>query len=139
MMPQQPPNRRKFALFAVAFLLLAFAGVAMARGTNVIIQSVAILALLTGVACLRRVNVNARPGSATEPSQRTEFSWAPHLRRPAGIISIILIPIMAMALFFLYRDAVQGYRQIWTVYFFAAMAAICSLCWSFFVATLYGP
>jgi hypothetical protein len=111
----------------------------MALGNNVIIQSLAIVAVLTGVACLRRVNVNARPGSATEASQRTEFSWATHIRRPAGIISMILIPIMVVASFFLHGDAVQGYRQIWTVYFFAATAAICSLCWSFFVATLYGP
>jgi hypothetical protein len=135
----QPPNRRKFALLTVAFLLLAFAGVAMALGGNVIIQSLALVAVLTGVTCLRRVNVNARLGSATEASQRTESSWATRLRRPTGIISIMLIPIMAMASFFLYRDAVQGHRHIWTVYFFAATALICSLCWSFFVATFYGP
>jgi cytochrome bd-type quinol oxidase subunit 2 len=136
----QPPNRRKFALLAVAFLLLAFAGVAMALGgNNVTIQSLAIVAVVTGVACLRLVNVHKPSGSATEASQRTESSWATRLRRPTGIISIILVPIMAMASFFLYRDAVQGYRQIWTVYFFAATAFICSLCWSFFVATFFGP
>lgn len=28
----QPPNKRKFTLLTVAFLLLAFAGVAMAKG-----------------------------------------------------------------------------------------------------------
>jgi hypothetical protein len=136
----QPPNKRKFGLLTIAFLLLAFAGVAMALGGNhVTIQSLAIVAVLTGVACVRLINVHTPSGSATEASQRTESSWATSLRRSLRIISIVLVPTMAMASFFLYRDAVQGYRQIWTVYFFAGTASICALCWSFLVATFFGP
>jgi hypothetical protein len=132
----QPPNKRKFALLTVAFLLLAFAGVVMATGGSTVM---AMVAVSTSLVCVRLINVHTPSGSATEAAQRAESSWATRLRRPIGIISIILVPIMAMASFFLYRDAVQGYRQIWTVYFFAGTASICALCWSFLVATFFGP
>jgi hypothetical protein len=97
----QPPNKRKFALLTVAFLLLAFAGVVMATGGSTVM---AMVAVSTSLVCVRLINVHTPSGSATEAAQRAESSWATRLRRPIGIISIILVPIMAMASFFLYRD-----------------------------------
>ena len=132
----QPPNRRKFALLAVAFLLLAFAGVAMARGGH---DVMAMVAVSTSLVCIRLINVQTSSGSATEAAQWAGSRLATRLRRPIGIISIILVPIMAMASFFLYRDAVQGYHQSWPLYFFAATAAICGLCWSYLFSTLLWP
>jgi len=132
----QPRNKRKFTLLTAAFLLLAFAGVAMAMGGSTVM---AMVAVSTSLVCIRLINVRTPSGSATEASQREESSWATPLRRPIGIISIILVPIMAMASFFLYRDAVQGYHQSWPLDFFAATAAICALCWSYLFSTLLGP
>ena len=106
----QPPNRRKFALLAVAFLLLAFAGVAMARGGNGVMVMVAVS---TSLVCVRLINVHTPSGSATESAQWAGSRLATLIRRPIGIISIILVPTMALASFFLYRDAVQGYHQAW--------------------------
>jgi hypothetical protein len=134
----QPPNRRKFALLTVAFLLLAFAGVAMAKGGDDFrIRSLAMIAGFTSLACIRRINVRKPSASATEASQRAESSWATPLRRPIGIISIVLVPIMALASFFLYRDAVQGYHQSWPLYLFVWTGVICSLCWAFLVAVFF--
>jgi hypothetical protein len=132
----QPPNKRKFALLTVAFLLLAFAGVVMGRGG---INVMAMLAVSTSLVCIRLVNVHTPSGSAGEVAQRAGSSLATRLWRPIGIISIILVPIMAMASFFLYRDAVQGYHQSWPLHFFEAMAAICALCWSYLFSTFFGP
>jgi hypothetical protein len=99
----------------------------------------AMLAVGTSLVCVRLINVHTPSGSATEAAQRTESSLATRLRRPIGLISIILVPIMAMAAFFLYRDAVQGYHQFWPLHFFEATAAICALCWSYLFSTLLGP
>jgi hypothetical protein len=132
----QPPNRRKSALLTVAFLLLAFAGLVMARGGSTV---TAMVAVSTSLVFIRLINIRRPSDSTTEAAQRPEFSWASPLRRPVGIISIILVPIMAMASFFLYRDAVQGYHEAWPLYFFAAMGAICALCWSYLFSTLLWP
>jgi hypothetical protein len=122
----QPPNKRKFILLTVASLLLAFAGVAMAKGGDDFrIRSLAMIACFTSLACIRRIRV------------RKPSSWATPLRRPIGIISIVLVPIMAMASFFLYRDAVQGYHQSWPLYLFVWTGVICSLCWAFLVAVFF--
>lgn len=132
----QPPNKRKFTLLTLAFLLLAFAGAAMARGGN---DVMAMVAVSTSLVCIRLINLQMPSGSATEAAQRTESFWATRLRRPIGIISIILVPIMAMASYFLYRDAVEGYHQSWPLHFFAATAAICGLSWSYLFSTLFWP
>jgi magnesium-transporting ATPase (P-type) len=132
----QPPNKRKFTLLTVAFLLLAFAGVAMARGGNGVMVMVAVS---TSLVCVRLINVQSPSGSATEAAQRQDSGWTTRVRRPIGIISITLVPIMAIASFFLYRDAVQGYHQSWPLYFFAATGAICAICWTYLISTLLWP
>jgi len=121
----QPSNKRKFALLTVAFLLLAFAGVTMAMGGSTVM---AMLAVSTSVVCVRLINVHTPSGSAT--------NLATLITRPIGIISIGLVPIMATASFFLYRDAIQGYHQFWPLHFFAATAFICALCWSYLFSML---
>jgi hypothetical protein len=66
----QPPNKRKFALLTAAVLLIALAGTGMALGgNNFAIRFLAIVAGLTGVACVRRINVHTPPDSATEAPQ----------------------------------------------------------------------
>ena len=126
------PNKRKFALLTLAFLLIAFAGATLAMGGSVV---AAMVAVATSVVCIRLINIRAPSASATEASQ-----WrATTLRQPIGIISIILVPIMTTASFFLYRDAVQGYHQIWPLHFFEATAFICALCWSYLFSTLLAP
>jgi hypothetical protein len=135
----QPPNKRKFALLTAAFLLLVLAGAGMAMGgNNFAIRSLAIVAGLAGVACVRRINVHTPPGSATEAPQRGD-ALERLIGRPIGIISLILIPIMAMASFFLFRDAVQGYHESWPLYLFFWTGIICTLCWAYVVSTLHGP
>jgi hypothetical protein len=99
----------------------------------------AMLAVGTSLVCVRLINVHSPSGSASSAAQRVESGWATHFRRPIGLISLILVPIMAMASFFLYRDAVQGYHQFWPLHFFEATAAICALCWSYLFSTLLGP
>jgi hypothetical protein len=133
--PRQP-NKRKFALLTVAFLLIAFAGATLAMGGSVVM---AMVAVSTSVACIRLINIRASSASAIEASQWAESSWATTLRQPIGIINIVLVPMMALASFFLYRDAVQGYHQLWTVYFFAATGFICSVCWGYLFSTLLWP
>jgi hypothetical protein len=136
----QPPNKRKFALLTAAFLLLVLAGAGMAMaGNNFAIRSLAIVAALAGVACVRRINVHAPPGSATEAPQQGGGKLATLIRHPIGIISLILVPIMAMASFFLYKDAVQGYHESWPLYLFFWTGIICTLCWAYVVSTLHGP
>jgi len=132
----QPPNKRKFTLLTIAFLLLAFAGVAMALGGN---DVMAMVAVSTSLVCVRLINVRTPSGSATEAAQWAGSRLATLIRHPIGIISIVLVPIMAMASFFLYRDAVQGYHQTWPLHFFEATAAICALCWSYLFSMFVGP
>lgn len=75
------------------------------------------VAVSTSLVCVRLINVQSPSGSATEAAQRQDSGWTTRVRRPIGIISITLVPIMAIASFFLYRDAVQGYHQSWPLYF----------------------
>jgi hypothetical protein len=94
----------------------------------------AMVAVSTSVLCIRLINILAPSASASEASQ----GRAAALRQPIGIISIVLVPIMAMASFFLYRDAVQGYHESWPVNLFFWTGFICSLCWAYFVSMLHG-
>lgn len=136
----QPPNKRKFALLTAAFLLIALAGAGMAMGgNNFAIRFLAIVAGLTGVACVRRINVRTPPSSATEAPQQWWANSQHSFGTPSGIISLILVPIMAMASFFLYRDAIQGYHESWPLYLFFWTGIICTLCWAYTVSTRHGP
>lgn len=130
------PNKRKTGLLALAVLLLLLGAVDLVRGqNNVAIRSVAMLACMVSVICVRY----ARSSSATIETPPTWSERAARPGRPLWIVSLVLVPVAAISLACLYEDAVHGHQQLWPVYFFAGVTMACALCWSALVARLFVP
>jgi len=131
------PGKRKSGLFMLAIFFLLLAGVALVMGSNNVgIRSMAMLAVVISVYCVRVSNIHVDPDSVITTSQQTRFKLP---ARPSGslwIVSLILLPAFGLSFFWLYRDAAQGYHQFWPVYCFAGVAVVCALCWSCLVASL---
>jgi hypothetical protein len=127
------PYGRRHGLFALAVLLLLVAGATlMVESNNSSIRSLAMVLLIFSVYCVRL----SRSVSATIANQQAGQEWATRPSRTLWIVSIVLLPLQVMAFAFLYRDAVQGYREMWPVSFFAATAMICALCWAYLMSLL---
>jgi hypothetical protein len=82
----QPPNKRKFALLTAAFLLLVLAGAGMAMGeNNFAIRSLAIVAGLAGVACVRE-SMFIRLQVPRPKRLNGETLWRDSLGAPLGLL-----------------------------------------------------
>jgi hypothetical protein len=89
----QSPNKRKLALLAVAVLLLAFAGAALAMGGNdATIRTLAMLAVVFSVYCVRLQNAAWEARLAGEALTTSSEVSTPHVH-PLVIVSDLGIPL----------------------------------------------
>ena len=131
------PRKRKYGLFILGLFFLLLAGVGLVMGSNNVgIRSMAMLAIIISVYCVRVSNIRVDPDSVITTSQQTRFELPAGPSRSLWIVSLILLPAFGLSLFWLYRDAAQGYHQFWPVYCVAGVAIVCALCWSYLVARL---
>ena len=137
--PLRDRSKRKLGLFGLAIVLLLLGGVALVMGSNdVAIRSLAMLAIIISVYCVRQSNIFIRPASANTIIQQTRSKLPTRPGRSTWIASIILLPLLGLSFVWLYSDAAHGYHQIWPVYFFTGKAIICTLYLSYLVARLLG-
>jgi hypothetical protein len=135
--PLNEQSKRKYALFVLAIFFLMLAGAGLVIGSNnVAIRSLAMLAVIISVYCVRVANIHVGIDSAATASQQSRSKLPARPRRSLWIVCIILLPLFGLSFIWLYSDAVQGYHQIWPVYCFAGIAIACALCWSYLVASL---
>ena len=131
------PSKRKHGLFTFAVVLLLFGGAALVVGLHdFAIRSIAVLACLISVYCIRASNVRGYSDSGKVTTQPAKSKLTRLFRRPISVVSIILLPLLGMSFMCLYRDATHGYYKVWPVYLFAGVAAVCAICWSYLVSSL---
>ncbi|GEM_PF-1108849 len=137
--PRNDRSKGNIGLFISAIVLLLSGGVALVMGSNdVAVRSLAMLAIVISVYCVRLSNISTRSDSANTIIQQTRSKLPTRPSRSIWIVSIMLLPLLGLSFVWLYSDAAHGYHQIWPVYFFTGTAIACTLCWSYLVARLLG-
>jgi hypothetical protein len=127
----------RYGLFALAIVLLLSGGVIFVIGNNdFVIRSIGIVMFVGGANLVRVSRVGRLKGL---PSTTTESLDPEASRRPgrlAWAVGVASAVATGISFIFLYKDALDGYHQIWPVYMFAASSLICALAWSYLVAKL---
>ena len=126
---------KRYALFSLGVLLLLLGGVVFLFWSNdFAIRTGGVLACMASAYLIRISNVfglsplsiargaglnpkaNKRPGRAM---------WA---------VGAALLLLTGVSVFYLYKDALGGYHEVWPVYLFAGVAAVGAVFWSYLVS-----
>jgi drug/metabolite transporter (DMT)-like permease len=128
--PNEARNNRNHGLYALAVILLVFAGVALYKDSqNQALRAFGGLALLASMYLLSKSR-RQRPTVSTETTVSTEKTYQRPDVRPApptrsmwslGAASLVLIGI---SYWLLVNDAAHGHNQVWPVYLFAGAILI---------------
>ena len=137
MMSHKVP-RKRHGVYALAILMLFWAGGAMIAGShNFAIRSLALAACMVSVYLVRISNVHTRSVSDANSSQLMN-SIAP--KRPSAAmwtVAAALAALLGVSCLLLYRDALHGYHEILPVYLFAGVAAVCALYWAYLASKTF--
>src|SRR5579872_1198592 len=120
-----PVNRYVLRFLAMALLLVGGAAAIFGR-RNFQIRALGSIAVL---ASLRVAQASRRPVLPDGYSPIGDPASTNSSPRALWIASIALIPFFVASLFLLHIDAINGARQIWPFYVFAAVALVCFLVW----------
>jgi hypothetical protein len=128
---------KKYSLFGLAVLLLAFACVTFILAfNNLALRSAGLLAILASVSLVRASNVHRRPG--LEMANRPGMSIGTVKRLGCGDWTIGILSVLAAGASYLYlrNDALNGYHQVFPVYVFAAVGVVCMVVWGYLAVKL---
>jgi hypothetical protein len=131
-MTASPKNTyARYGLLSMAVLAVLAGGAIAFMASSFTIRSIGLALLLVGVSVGRSARANdpinqiaARSAASARPSP---ILWT---------IAIALTLATAIALHFLYQDALHGYHQVLPVYAFAAVALICGSVWAALLARI---
>jgi hypothetical protein len=113
---------RRRLLFASAIALLLIAAVTMIWGQHNFVIRCAGLAAIFGSLQLLRAARSVGQFSSTAAASRTSPPTA-----AMWLVGVALAVAQGLTFYLLYSDAVDGYKQVWPVYAFAATAIICAI------------
>ena len=123
-------RERRYGMFALAiatFLLgITFLAINIDSLTNVAFAGVMMIVSAYFVKASRTVVVNR--------------GVEDHARGPNALLWVCCVAAsaaLAISFFFLYRDAIHGYHEIWPVFAFAASGVVALVVWAFVVAKLW--
>jgi len=125
----------KVLLFALGMLVLLVGFVILYLGfDNFAARS---LGLLLCVGSTYLIN-NARRGVAAmaEGKKRSRRATTTRPGRVAQILSVLALAALGLSFFFLYKDALNGYHEVWPVYVFGAAVVVCAVVWPYVIAKL---
>ncbi len=124
---------RRNGLFALAVVLLIIGGIAFFIGPNVpAIRPIAIGARLVSVYLIRLSGARGRSALGTDV---VGSSASKNPNRSLWVASAALLLAGVVAFLCLLNDAAHGYHQVWPVYFFAGVACVCIVVWSYLAAS----
>lgn len=131
-------NRRKrYGLFALAVVLFLSGVVLLVGVNNLLIRSFSGLMFVISVYLFKISNVHDRAGVITV-SGNEKYPEAT-IDRPSPVmwaVGIGALVVGGVSFLFLYRDALEGYQEIWPVYVFAGVGFVCALIWGYLIAKL---
>jgi hypothetical protein len=131
------PQERRPGLFIFAVLLLLLAAVGFFVGShNYLIRSFSVLAVMVSVFLVRTSNFHTRPTSSVATAQETDFNVTKGPGRLAWVLSVALVPILAISFLCLQNDALHGAQTAWPVYLFTAVIVACIFVWGYLVSQL---
>lgn len=115
-------DRKKVVLLALAtlVLLVAFAMLYLGDG-NFAIRSLGLLLCVVSAYLVK----SARGGIAAADGKKERG-----IARPgtvAWVVSALALVALGLSFFFLYRDALDGYHEVWPVYAFGAAIIVCAV------------
>jgi hypothetical protein len=125
------PFGRRWPL-AAAVALLGAGGVALFAGPHDLgVRGFGLAACIASVLVIRAANRRSRPGSEAWAPGALEsgVSGAPGL--VTWMVAGALVPAAGVSFYYLYQDALHGYRRAAPAYIFAAVAFVCTLVWSY--------
>ena len=122
--------RKRYALLALAFLLLLLGGVGMYYGAhNFRIRAMGVVAVMAGARVVVMSREAVRPGLPVPTGPKIDLSSGPG--RWLWIVSVALVPLLGAAILLMYIDAANGGHEAWPADVFAAVALVCAIVWSF--------
>ena len=125
---------RKTAFLALATLVLVAGLVILYFGfNNFAIRS---FALLLCVGSTYLVKIARRDGTAMANGKDIDRASATRPGTVAWVLSGVALVILGLSFAFLYRDALNGYHDVWPVYAFGASIIICAIVWPYVIAKL---
>ena len=135
--PQPDVRSKKYALYALAILLLVIGGAALFVGMNNFgVRCLGLVAIIASGYIIRISNVRARPSLPMTSGDADDSELGKKGTRLMWIIGAALVPVAGASFFYLYQDGLHGYHDILPVYIFAGVAVICTLVWSYLVSRL---
>jgi len=85
---------------------------------------------------VRASNLHTRPTSSVASEQEADFDTTSGPGRLAWVISVALVPLLAVSFLLLQSDALHGGHAAWPVDVFAAVAVACAVTWGYLVSKL---
>lgn len=128
---------KRLGLFAMAAIVLVAGFALIYFGSNSF--AIRSAGLLLCVISTYLVKVSRRVGNAPPGAGLTLASKAENSARPgtlSWVIGVIAVVAFGSSFFLLYRDAVNGYQQVWPVYVFGAAVVICAPIWAYLFTKL---
>lgn len=126
-------------LFALAVILILCAAVFAYFGTNsFLIRSAGLLLLAIGLYLVkisrvdptRRLRKDKGLNSTTAMRRPTRRMW---------ITGVAMFVVLGVSSFYLYKDALDGYHEVWPLYLFVGVGLVCTVFWSYlYTAFLWG-
>jgi len=137
MIMHQTTPVKKYGLFALAIILLLSGGVTLVIGFNdFMARSLGVLMCVVSAYLVRVSNVRGLKGLRNTDSQNLNLVMPKRPGRAAWVWGVASAVALGISFIYLYKDALDGYNQVWPVYAFAGSALICASVWSYIVAKL---
>lgn len=126
-------SRKRLGLWALATLLLALGAAGIYAGShNYPIRALGVIAVITSAYVIRKSTIRDQAG---QPQGRQPMSLAArHSTRMLWIVSLALVPLLAIALLLLQMDAAKGGHEAWPADVFAGVGFVCAVVWGWLFA-----
>jgi 4-hydroxybenzoate polyprenyltransferase len=132
-------TRKRYALLALALLLLLVGGVGLYFGShNFPIRALGLAAIMASTYFVRISRVRDRSGLPEASGRGTDLKTAKGPGRLLWIVSLVLVPMLGAAFFLMHIDFVNGGHEAWPVYVFAGVGLACAIVWGCLAALLAG-
>lgn len=122
-----PPRRKPLVYVAGIALLLCGGAALVLSGHSFLIRSVGIVAIMGSTYLVRLSNVHSRSSLGRDVKIRSPSSiqW---------LAGMVLMAIVGVACYLLYRDARGGSTEVFPVYLFAVTTVVCAGYWAFLIS-----
>jgi len=128
--------RRSLPLGVGVILLLVGGALLYTGGSRFEVRTLGFLACLLGVYMIRKSTL--RDSSRYSGAEKLSSSDGPSQRpsKKMWMVGVGLIALVGVSFFFLYEDAIGGYKDVVPVYFFTAAILVTAAFWAYLIARI---